>query len=1231
MASDSKIDSNDLDYTNIRSDRDPGGENSTYESLEEDVKHMIDTHKSKQASVSQKALTPVDNERSISTPSTIKRAMSASSDTTPVASALSEGTLLLPSRRVYLNVAGTKEENKRLKAEIFDLKSQLFVLKKDLPELVNHEGKNLTEEYIRICAELSNEKARSAEMEQTCLSQKKNFDEERTKFISEKSDWEAKCESLLLEKNELEKELKELRRQLFEREDGSESQGDGSVGKISLISEMGMEVEKLRSVISQQSVDQEKVRKEMEAEIDRLQVELQHVKEDLAKQSVYFNEEKMHCESLKVEMAKLQRFADDTAQEVEYQKQVSEKQLAKVLAENEIALDKRDRTIRILLKKLKSNEVKMPVSTEKCEGSNSYSEHDNILDLNPFAQGILDRINEFAIENEAIRKRVIELGVHDVELTSEVGQSEAPSTEDENWNIKRCERENEELADFLAQNRTIPDGSVDEELGGKLALFDAVNNDAPEKDYLKEQFEDSMRSVGASEMLNITMAADLLSRSVVLTEDLGGVKNKLSVFQSVCTRLFEKLRGTANFLQTLLDELGAGDQGRELMAQIEALRIDLDQSIATAIDISREVEAAEESIEDLSAHLQRSLNCSVGRTSISSNENQQNVSALLRVHTAYKHLNAELANEKLRTNEVMQLNKQLQAHITHMEETKQKITGELDELKRNMIVKENETTLSLKAAEQRYQLKSQQFDELYEQAQAWKQMIETKESHAVEKETQMQREIDQMGEKCRELEICLAEANHALKLKDESIKKLRVDIECFNAELTTRNSELVHYTIRITDLNRKMYEIFGAMRESLGIVCEEVDKPIVEVTVDAGVDILAQLNQFEVVLEEFAKINHYVTDMKHKMTKLQQNLDLCERNYNVISTKCRGLIDENARFEAECNGWKQRLLDFQQQMQAEQQSYKTQERDLQDLKTKNCYLRENNERLTKALIDTETKYDELIARQNRVSFSDGIHSERYAVATGTMTSLSALDFIEMADKLKAFTSFTKRMYMLAAKWNFEATKDPDYIIAQKSVDLDYLYHIFVRILSGTDAVLHGLGNQVAANNVRLDSVEIERNQKCQPGASTKSSDEFSSVDVQAAVDTVDQIIQILKADSNKPQEMDVAELLAKMRSLRAQISSFYWQSQQFEKIKENVAPSEALEAENKRLQVALTDAKSLLQKAHERLNKLPNSKQMCEQILHEMNKISEVMKASSRDVHRLGSRSHGSVRGKDKK
>lgn len=70
--------------------------------------------------------------------------------------------------------------------------------------------------------------------------------------------------------------------------------------------------------------------------------------------------------------------------------------------------------------------------------------------------------------------------------------------------------QNEKLAAFLAQNKTIPDGSSEEELGGKLALFDAVSGSGGR--YSKEQLDDTARSMGASEMvINIDGVLDLYS------------------------------------------------------------------------------------------------------------------------------------------------------------------------------------------------------------------------------------------------------------------------------------------------------------------------------------------------------------------------------------------------------------------------------------------------------------------------------------------------------------------------------------------------------------------------------------------------------------------------------------------------------------------------------------------------------------------------------------------------
>uniref|UniRef100_A0A915PZY3 Uncharacterized protein n=1 Tax=Setaria digitata TaxID=48799 RepID=A0A915PZY3_9BILA len=1146
----------------------------------------------------EKQLTPLDYRNDTSTPNTIKHARSASSDATPVASAFSEGTLSLPHRRAYLNITETKEENKRLKSEVFDLKSQLFMLRRNLPSVVDKEGKDVTEEYLNMRAKLDADKVSRAEMEQLWQSQKKKFDEERSKFEIEKNIWEKKQEKILMDKDELANELKELRQQLaerqVERDDGSESQGDSSLSTVSLISERGMEIERLRSVVLQQSVDEKKLRTKMEHEIIQLQGQLKSAQNDLAKQVARYTEEKSKCESLKAEVTKLQNIADKATQEVEYQKQYSEEQLAKACADNELALNKRDRTIRILLKKLKSGDGQTFFSS-KFE-ANSCPLHD--LNLNPYAQGILEQINEFTAENDAIRKKVIEWGTVNIDLTSEIETSEALSAEDENseWNTRRCERENEKLAAFLAQNRTHPDGSNEEELGGKLALFDAINGS---EGRLKEQLDDTVRSIGASEMLNITSAADLFSKSLVLTEDFCEIKKKLSILQSVCTRLFEKLRGTANFLQTLLDELGAGERGKELLAEIETLRIDLDHSLATAIDISRDVEAAEESIGDLSAHLQRSLNCSFGISSLPSNENQQNISALSRAHREYRRLNAEFANEKTKASEAIALNEKLQTHVIDLEEAKQKLISELDELKKNMKEKENEMILSVNDIRAQLQEKNNEYDKLYSKMQGMQHEIEEKENFAAKREVEIKHLTDQMTGKCHELEIQIGEFTRTVKMKDESIKKLLNDKECCNDQLLSRNNELARYRAEITKLDNKMCELIATIKETLGIVEGQIDKPTTETT-ETEISALVQLSQIGADLEEFRKIGHYIASFRNQMIKMQQDLDSCERSHNTISAKCRGLSDQNAYLQVERDEANEKLLTLQQQLQME---------------------KESNEKLSKMLMNVEAKYEELASKPNRSSLSNRRDSDRYMLTTGTMTVISSHDFVELTDKAKTLSSFTKRMYALAAQWNNEAAVNTG--ISYHSIDLDHLYQTYARILNRLSDGLDELRDKITSDRAKLQSVISEEQQNSQQ---TKFNSMASS---EAELQIQGQAVRIfwLRLPSSlemdhKMHNADVLEVLSKMRSLRSQLDWFCRYSNS-EKTKENVAPMESLQLENERLQAVLTDARILLQRAHERLSKLPNSKEMCEQILREMNEISKAMKATTREVRRVGSRSRG--------
>ncbi|VDO32893.1 unnamed protein product [Onchocerca flexuosa] len=745
--------------------------------------------------------------------------------------------------------------------------------------------------------------------------------------------------------------------------------------------------------------------------------------------------------------------------------------------------------------------------------------------------------------------------------------------------------------------------------------------------------------------MNITSAADLLSKSLVITEDLGEVKKKLSVLQSACARLFEKLRGTANFLQTLLEELGAGDRGRELLAEIEALRIDLDHSLATAIDISRDIEAAEESIGDLSAHLQRSLlNSSFGISSVPSSENQ-NASTLSRAHKAYRRLNADLANEKMKTNEAMELNEKLQAHVTDLEESKQKLIDELDELKKNMMERENEMISSVKNIEIQLQYKNQQYDEQYEKVRELQHEIKTKESIAAAREAEVKQLTDQMTVKCHELETQVAGFTHTLKTKDESIKKLSIDIEDYKDQLLSRNNELAHYRNEIIKLDNKMCQLISAIKENLGIV-EQVNKPIIE---EANVEIrtLAQLSQIGTDLEEFTKISQYIADLRNRMVKLQQDLDLCERSREAINTKCRGLSDQNTYLEAECNEAKQKLLTLQQQIQLERESAKMMERNLQRLKSENSYVKENNERLTNMLMNVEAEHEELSSKPNYSSLSEKQHSERYTMTTGTMTLLSSHDFVDLTNKAKTLTSFTKRMYALAAQWNDEDIIDSE--ISYKSIDLNHLYHTYARILKSLSDGLNELRDKITSDRAKLQSIISEEQQNSQQNrteSSRSNNDELNTssfitvngsqneliaVDMRALFNDADQIVQKLKVISNRPHNAEVLEVLSNMRSLRLQIDWLRKHSQHYEKTKENVAPMEALQLENERLQTVLADAKILLQRAHERLSKLPNSREMCEQILREMNEIGKAMKATTREVRRAGSRLRNTISAKNYK
>ncbi|EJW71724.1 hypothetical protein WUBG_17367 [Wuchereria bancrofti] len=112
-----------------------------------------------------------------------------------VAVTLSEGSLSFPHRLIYEDSIGVLEENKRLKAELFNIKLQLL-------------------SYIAALIELSNEKIRRLKLEKLCHLSEKKLNEQQLQLEREKNDRETERQNLLMKKGRLEIKLKEIYEQL---------------------------------------------------------------------------------------------------------------------------------------------------------------------------------------------------------------------------------------------------------------------------------------------------------------------------------------------------------------------------------------------------------------------------------------------------------------------------------------------------------------------------------------------------------------------------------------------------------------------------------------------------------------------------------------------------------------------------------------------------------------------------------------------------------------------------------------------------------------------------------------------------------------------------------------------------------------------------------------------------------------------------------------------------------
>jgi len=149
-----------------------------------------------------------------------------------------------------------------------------------------------------------------------------------------------------------------------------------------------------------------------------------------------------------------------------------------------------------------------------------------------------------------------------------------------------------------------------------------------------------------------------------------------------CARMFEKLRGTAEFFQKLLPQLGM--EGVDLLTKIEELKIDLDKSLGEALSIRDEARNAEKSLRNM---MEKSGNASFHSSSIMNESQDQGADLLSDVLKTCKFcdslkqtLNNELISKDLLLKKIANLETEKADMIPNKENIAREIHGELTKI-----------------------------------------------------------------------------------------------------------------------------------------------------------------------------------------------------------------------------------------------------------------------------------------------------------------------------------------------------------------------------------------------------------------------------------------------------------------------------------------------------------------------------------------------------------------------
>uniref|UniRef100_A0A915BNQ3 Uncharacterized protein n=3 Tax=Parascaris univalens TaxID=6257 RepID=A0A915BNQ3_PARUN len=1275
----------------------------TQESLNENVKELFESrHQQKPAR------TPVTAFSDGALSSAVGRTSSVvSAQWTPHATL---STPLLPqssnsstNRRMYVDIKERLEENKTLKAENFELKKKLFIVMRELPAMKDPKGNDFTEDYLECRDMLYKEQTRRMEAEDELNSVKSEIAELKKKHEQEADEWIARNKRLIEDRNRLSEDYSRLRRELCTKallvnrltaqveslsrqvtaEDGNESQADTSLSNVSIMSSRDRIIEELKGTIVEMTVKEEQTAV-MVKRVDMLNSDLARMASELEEQQKALREERQLKADATQKLVQLQHELNEAKSDANALKQEMTEKEARYeaeLAKVRKCIETRDRAINALMNKMPykltlsnfPDEIPQQVETDRCVASDAAG------DENPVVQKLLERIGNISTTNKELRDQVERLkkeGAFDRDFS----WLEDLSTDDESsvWDLHRLQTENKKATAVLAREGVIDiDSSCQQMLQMKMREFDRSPTRVPRIPKIATtDCDSSLRSSTQAQMEFPEMAAmaDLYSQSVTALDDLGTLRKSVSLLRRISLRLFEKLRGSAAFLQSLLDELGYSEKGRAFINEIAAMRIEFNRSAQTATEILNGVSVAEQSISEFRAQVERSMNFSM---SLSSSRIDIATAPAKVVTTSSSIVGTDRSSKYVPGEDQHATSSQAEAELLVMKGKVIELERERVELEQQLKAASKQKTQFEKTIIELQEVNAEKCERelaLLGQTQVLTKKIEELQARSAENEFELRRIADEAEIRCRDLEVKKNELEVLLGDSQQVIKEKAAEVGKVNDSLRIREEEFSRYKRECALLEMKTRELIDTVKESIEAMPAKVVKDIATSSREI-IDTRSSIAH-EQLSAQIALMDVHMTELKTELERVRTVLEECEAGRKTAEDKCRILTDELKSQQVETTKYKKRFEAATQrrehmkvigtQSEMSMASISALEADLKKLQIANAATAENLRAMCETVVELESKARN-VGQNLKPKTVDGCTSTAIAplnlnkVNVAVMTSMGAMNIEEMEVKLNGYSSFAGKIYDFLGRWSKK-----EHSISKTSFssgDLERMYQRMLRMQKITDDEIISLKTQVEANTERAFDFAKDRRKRssssnqgsllgrrklaASDGAITSQSSspasleaeqlevvrsELSAGDVNEMYRSSHSVVELIKdlLTSNAAgfKEQEATEALQKARTIRSQLAALCTRLNQFEKAKENVDPNDSMEtlkAENLKLQLALNDAKAMLMSSHEKLRIQPNSEAMCEAIVRELGKISKAMKSTTRDVCRYRRMRRGSA------